>query len=680
MPRGNPPTGAKPRRAGPFRRFGSWDTALVLGAAACLRLWHLAELARMPFFRVFQMDALYHAQWAARLADRGWNDPEPFFRAPFYPYLLALVQAATGDLHWSARLLQIGLGIGTVALSHRMALRLFPRPWAFAVGMLAALLWTSIHYETELLLEPVLTFLTTLLLFLMIRASGGKPRPGTLMLWGTLAGVAAITRPNVLLFLPALPLYAATLDPRPMRRLELKRARPAGWFEEVRAAGHAIVHRLLRPAAFCLIGFLVPVLPVWVHNARHGDPATILAWQGGINFYIGNNPAANGWAAVAPNMRTDWQGGYEDAIRLAQEASGRTRSLRPSEISAYWTRQGLLFWRDEPARALSGLGRKALLFWSNLEIRNNEDPRFYRHVLSSLRFLPVSFGLLAPLALLGLAGFWKRGRAHRLLAFFITAWFLSVIPFFVCSRYRLPVTPLIPLPAIWLVREGWRSVRARHWTRVLPQVGVLLVLYPLLYAPHRDVESGGFFQSYCNLADAYSSLGRFAEAEGAYRRSIALNPGYAHSHNNLGLALEKSGNQAEAERAYREGLKVAPDHPLLRQNLGMVLESQGKLAEAESTYAQLARDHPESPDLRLMEGRVQEARGRSREAMATYSRLLGVKPQSVPAVLRLAHLQTEAGDTVSAQATVEAGLLAQPADPDLRRAQAFLRRGRGFRN
>ena len=46
---------------------------------------------------------------------------------------------------------------------------------------------------------------------------------------------------------------------------------------------------------------------------------------------------------------------------------------------------------------------------------------------------------------------------------FVLAWFASVVPFFVCSRYRLPITPLLPLFALLPVEEGWRRYREKRW-------------------------------------------------------------------------------------------------------------------------------------------------------------------------------------------------------------------------
>ncbi len=85
---------------------------------------------------------------------------------------------------------------------------------------------------------------------------------------------------------------------------------------------------------------MLPILPVTLANTLSGD-FVLIASQGGVNFYIGNNPESDALRAVVPGTRTDWWGGYNDAIFMAEEALGR--KLKPSEVSRYWYGRGLEF-------------------------------------------------------------------------------------------------------------------------------------------------------------------------------------------------------------------------------------------------------------------------------------------------------------------------------------------------
>ncbi len=624
-------------RSRPRREFR--DSALIAALALLVRIWHLLELQGTPWFRVLQMDPLYHARWASDLLESGWVYSDPFFRAPLYPYLLAAVQEFTGEILWSARLVQIVLGVATVLLTHRIALRILSRPWAAAAGIGAALIWTPIYFEGQLLLEPPFTSMTTLLLYLMVRSGIRTTRALPLLAWGFLGGLAAITRPNILLFLPLIPFFAA---------------------------GSLRLRSLYKPALLTAIGVIIPILPVWIHNARQGDPAVTIAWQGGINLYIGNNPASTGWAAIAPGMRTDWQGGYLDAIRLAKEAQGR--DLRPSEVSAHWTRQAMRFWIEDPAAALRLTGTKALLFWSHTEIKNNSDPGFHKADRWSLRWNPVSFGILAPFALLGLVIAWRRRGAARLVAVFTAVWFISIIPFFICARYRLPITPFMPLLALLTVHQGRIWITERKRLPAAAGIAALALLYLILIPPRAGVDAGGFFQEYTNLGDAYAQLNRPEEAGSAYLRSIELNPGFIANYNNRGLVLERLGRLKEAEESYREGLSIAPGHTLLRMNLALVLEMQDRIQEALEVAGGLYRENPEDWNSGFIVQRLLRKSGDIDEAVRTGMQVLRRNPRAVPVRIQTARLMADSGDTLAARELIDEGLRLHPRQADLHRA------------
>ncbi|MBK8231511.1 MAG: tetratricopeptide repeat protein [Candidatus Eisenbacteria bacterium] len=588
------------------------DIAVVLAVAAGLRLWHLLELSAWPTFRAPLMDARYHVEWALRLAGGG-GESESFFRAPLYPYLLALLHRFTGELVWSPRLLQLGLGLATVSLTHRIASRLLSRPFALFAGLLAAALWLPIHHETELLLEPLFTFWVMLLLERITARRSDPPTAGEFLIWGGIAGLAAITRPNILLCLPAV-FWAA------LRRGE--GSSPAGRLPRLERAG-------ARALALVTFGLLLPILPVWLHNLSVGDPRTPIAWQGGINFYLGNNPDATGWSATAPGLRTDWQGGYDDAIQQAEQAAGRP--LAGAEVSDYWTRRGLRFWREDPSAALSLTVRKVRLILSPWEIKNNEDPRFAQAQLRSLRWLPTGYGLWLPLALLGVIVLCRRDTRARALAAVAALYAVSVVLFFVCSRYRVPIVYLVPIFAAGSLEWLARTVRAPQVGRA-PRLAAALVALVLLHLALRyeppGLRSGGYFQSYSSLGDAWIALERPVPAIEAYQAALRENPGYIAAWNNLGRAQTAAGRPAAAAASYRRGLDLAPDHPTLLLNLAESLAAQSHYPAADSTFAHLLSLHPSAWDIRWSRARVLVRAGERKAGLSQYLLLLQDQPRT----------------------------------------------------
>ena len=96
------------------------------------------------------------------------------------------------------------------------------------------------------------------------------------------------------------------------------------------------------------------------------------------------------------------------------------------------------------------------------------------------------------------------------------------------------------------------------------------------------------------LALVFVDTGRPAAAVAALDRSLDLDPGNARAHNNRGSALQLAGRTAEAEQAFRRALELDPDLEQPYLNLGHLLEKQGRSGDAACLYeAAIARglDH-----------------------------------------------------------------------------------------
>lgn len=70
--------------------------------------------------------------------------------------------------------------------------------------------------------------------------------------------------------------------------------------------------------------------------------------------------------------------------------------------------------------------------------------------------------------------------------------------------------------------------------------------------------------AYTNLGWAYYNLGRLAEAEGALRQALRLEPTLAAAHYNLGLVLLKAGRREEARASFRAAAEALPDSEFAR--------------------------------------------------------------------------------------------------------------------
>jgi 4-amino-4-deoxy-L-arabinose transferase-like glycosyltransferase len=424
-PSATPARPAAPRepldQARPFNWRGPadrLDLLIVVGIALALRLvfWYLNRKLN-PTFEFPVMDSLYHHEWAEDLLAGGTRGTDAFFRGPFYPYFLSVLYKLSGSSIAFAVLIQHVIGSLTAGLIYLTARELFSRTVALVAGLTTALYWVLVYMEGDLLIVTTFIFLNTLSMLLLLQ--GIKRQSWIRLALGGLAlGVAAITRPSILIFFPAIPVA-----------LYLVRGGKArAWIRQTVIVGVACA---------------IPILPVMIRNYVVAHAIVPVGASGGVNFYIGNNPASDGSTAIVPGTRADWWGGYEDAIAIAERDAGRKLTL--AEVSDYYFDRGFEYIREHPGDAWRLMGRKFMMFWGAGERANDKYIYFFWH-LAGMKYLPLpGFWLIAPLAILGGFLLWRRRAELSMFYLFVGLYSLGVIVFFVNARFRLPVVPVLTL-------------------------------------------------------------------------------------------------------------------------------------------------------------------------------------------------------------------------------------------
>jgi Flp pilus assembly protein TadD len=100
------------------------------------------------------------------------------------------------------------------------------------------------------------------------------------------------------------------------------------------------------------------------------------------------------------------------------------------------------------------------------------------------------------------------------------------------------------------------------------------------------------------LADAYSHIQKFDDAERLLQRSIWLDSTSTGPYILLGKVLEKKGEAELAVRALQHALSMDPNNTVAHHLLGQAYQDMGKTADAERErkLAQQLQDAPGSPD------------------------------------------------------------------------------------
>ena len=184
------------------------------------------------------------------------------------------------------------------------------------------------------------------------------------------------------------------------------------------------------------------LVPVAIRNGVVGGGFYVTMSQFGPNFYIGNNARADGTYMSLRFGRGAPEYEREDATELAEEAVGRR--LSPAEVSSYWTNQAFAFIQAEPVAWLTLLGRKVALLSNRTEMLDTESQESHAEWSTPERLAGgvVHFGVLVPLAVLGVMVTWPLRHRLMILYAIAAAYAASVVMFYVFARYRFPLVKL----------------------------------------------------------------------------------------------------------------------------------------------------------------------------------------------------------------------------------------------
>jgi tetratricopeptide (TPR) repeat protein len=544
-----------------------------------VRVVYVLQSQGSPAFTQPSMDALYHLEWARAFSAGQPYQPGPFFRAPLYPWFLGALIRLFGERLLLVRLVQAAIGTTSVGLVYLVGARAFDRRTGLLAALFAGLYWVIIYFEGELLLPVLEIFFDLLAIWLSLRIEE-RLSPSRAALAGIAWGAACLVRPNVLLFAPLVLAWIVLL---------VRRARRTG------------TARLLVPAAFA-VALAAPILSVTAYNRIVGKDWVLVSSQGGVNFWIGNNPRSDGSSAVVPGTRLDWWGGYYDSIQMAEAEEGR--ALKPSEVSSHYSRKAWAWIGSDPRAALAHALWKLRLFWTDWELSNNASESFFANRYGPLlRWLPLGFGALAPLALLGFLLAARAWRRILPLWGFLPVYTASVVAFFVCSRFRVPVLPAM---AVLAAHACWRLLGMIREKRLLPLAASLAFLAAAIGVVERvpasidRSDSKGLWQ----LGVTDSQRGDLDRAVEHFRASIALNDRYSIAHQDLGIALRQLGQTREAEESLRRAITVDPGNVVALSTLFDLLFASGRLDEARKVAGEAVLRSPVYASARYDLGRL----------------------------------------------------------------------------
>src|SRR5437773_6489701 len=139
----------------------------IFAIAFAVRLVHLLQIRRAPFFSVLMGDSKGYDEWAQRIAAGDWLGHDVFYQAPLYPYFLGVVYSLFGRNVFLVRLIQAAIGSASCALVALAARRLFSPRAAIAAGLVMALYAPAIFFDGLLQKSVLDVFFVSLAVWLI---------------------------------------------------------------------------------------------------------------------------------------------------------------------------------------------------------------------------------------------------------------------------------------------------------------------------------------------------------------------------------------------------------------------------------------------------------------------------------------------------------------------------------
>jgi hypothetical protein len=544
------------------------DPAVAVALIAFgVRFWFLMVFSNSPFFEPIPggNDRALYDGLAQQIAKGKWFPDGVYEYMPLYPWLLGMVYLILGPNLFAVGLIGITLDTFTTFLIVHLALKLGSSRWpAIILGSLYAFYPLAIAYS-------VVTMANTLNALLLITFSYGmlmihpldKPIRNT-PLWvtfilGLIGGITSLSFAGMLLIAVTSSVYLI------VRQIQAKTLRPVYWF-------------------LFLIGFILPILPVTLHNWKAERQFVLVTAHGGFNFYMGNHENSTGYPVQIKDFRGDAGSMLVDARREAEKRSGN--KLSSAEFSSFWSSRAWEFIRNHPAQELQLLGIKFLKFWNFAEY---DDLR----LLPMLRVSTLAFTspLWAPFLLISTAGMVGILLVrHRTLLHLITlSGIAGLVMFFITARYRLTFVPLLCVFGALGMTQciHWWSCRKGLAPILVSVFSLALSLIPLKQTDFRALDcynTAAFLLAknqpkpafFCALkgltispsdsrlhfvaGNALFGLKEYADAATAYQKTIQLSPSDAAAHYSLGRTWIMLNKPIEAAQEAELALKYDPNH------------------------------------------------------------------------------------------------------------------------
>jgi tetratricopeptide (TPR) repeat protein len=361
--------------------------------------------------------------------------------------------------------------------------------------------------------------------------------------------------------------------------------------------------------------------------------------QAGQNFYIGNHPGNNTGTYLPPLfLRADPEFEEVDFKSKAEFIEGK--KFTTTEVSSFWVQKTLEIIRSDPGRFIKNLFFKARLFLNKYEIPDNHSYSFFKAYYSGLlRWDPFDFRFAGSLGLAGLILSFFCVKGNHFSRFFplICLFYLcSIIPFYIFSRYRLPVVSIMIIMSAFFIVFVVEKFRAGNFRDTVFAVMAFLISFALV---NSNIKKDDFSPQFGNIAYTFLEQGNHEEALKYYKKAVEANPGFAEPYYFIGKIFVDSGDLKQAEEYFKKSIAIEPRLFVGYSGLGIVSAQLGKNKEAEYFLKKAVELKPYAPEVHNNLGMLYAMEGDLESARREFQKALSIDPDFAQAKQNLERLK-----------------------------------------
>jgi len=512
-----------------------WIIISIFSLSLLLRILHLYFIIPTPFFTHPVGDEKEHYEWALKIIDGDIFSVHKgaFFRSPGYSYFLAFLLFITVKNLFLVRVLQAIIGSVSVVLIYLIAEKRFDKKIALLSGFISAGYPLFIYYSAMLLDTTFYIFLVLLVLFFSLKIEEKKTQ-----LWVFLAGLFmalnCIVRPNLLIFIPFHIVWIAIIlvSPTSCRHLCLD---------------------LIQKWKFVAVSIILYLIPIFVivssitlRNYLLEKDFYLIATNGDLNFYLANNPDKEFTLNLRPGL--EWE------MFLQTPYLELGENISKKEVQLFWRKKYLEYIKQRPFIFLLDKVVNLYNFFDGYEYREIQMYEYYDKQSPILK-IPISFYIISPLSLIGIAFAIRKFRENSLLILFVGVFTFSVILFSVYSRYRLPVVPVLIMFASYTIIRGIEEIRKKNslFVTIVCSIFIMCLFIYLSFKPNEKTMENWWTQY--NLGLVYFDEGDFNKAITELKEAEKIRSDNMDTHYVIASVYKKSLKFSEAIKEFDFVLK-----------------------------------------------------------------------------------------------------------------------------